>query len=57
MNTQATRVITLPDNPAVRQLSEMACPEECRITGCQCNLDVKLGPDGVLAENCRPLKD
>jgi len=32
MNTQATRFITLPENPPVRQRSEMACPEESRIT-------------------------
>jgi hypothetical protein len=48
MNTQATKVIALPDNPAVRQLSEMACPEGSRITSCQRNHNVKLGPNGLV---------
>jgi hypothetical protein len=48
MNTQATRAITLPVNPAVRQLSEMACPEERRITSCQSNRNIKPGPNGVV---------
>jgi hypothetical protein len=48
MNTQATKVIALPDNPAVRQLSEMACPEGSRITSCPCNRDVKHWPNGLV---------
>jgi hypothetical protein len=49
MNTQAIRVITLPDNPALGQLSEMACPEECRITGCHCNRNVEERPNSVVS--------
>jgi hypothetical protein len=41
--------MTLPDNPAIRQLGEMACPEGSRITSCQCNRNVKHGPNGLVA--------
>ena len=46
---EARHLATTPDCRIVWQLSEMACPEECRITSCQCNRNVKHGPVGLVS--------